>query len=179
MSGTSMATPHITGLVSLIKAFQPNATPGEIKSMLQEKSLAVNTTANQAVGRFADGKEIVAGLMGTTPTPALPPREREQEQIAQSVGKDVAIVDRRITHTAWNTSSKVVNTPVVSNQLQVASVMPKKALDASFVPMNVKIGEEYAPVANTSAGVTTASIQGISFTHNSKLTFENGQKYFA
>ncbi|MCS6839043.1 MAG: S8 family serine peptidase, partial [Bdellovibrionaceae bacterium] len=42
LSGTSMATPLVAGLVALIKAQNPNLTPAEIRSLIQATGTRVN-----------------------------------------------------------------------------------------------------------------------------------------
>ena len=42
-SGTSMATPHVTGYAALLKSKYPNATPQEIKEMLLDSAIQPGT----------------------------------------------------------------------------------------------------------------------------------------
>jgi subtilisin family serine protease len=45
-SGTSMATPHVTGFVALYKAGNPLATPSEIRTALLQTAASSNTSCN-------------------------------------------------------------------------------------------------------------------------------------
>ena len=58
LSGTSMATPHVTGLVGLLKAQNPNRTPQQLKNLILTGGIASPaTTGNSLSGRRirADG----------------------------------------------------------------------------------------------------------------------------
>ena len=99
-----MATPHITGLISVMKAFNPNLNLSDIKNIFANNSLTVGFSPEKVMPKFADGGKIVAGLVGITQTQPLPSPPLAGEGIATTPtqSKDVAILDRRITHTAWN-----------------------------------------------------------------------------
>ncbi|CAG7726800.1 unnamed protein product [Allacma fusca] len=51
MSGTSMATPHVAGVVALLLQADPTLTPAEIKTLLTE-----NAVAHSSIGAVCNGK---------------------------------------------------------------------------------------------------------------------------
>ena len=55
LSGTSMAAPHVTGLVALMYALDPNLTPLEVRSLLQQNAKDLGTVgfdSNYGWGRI-------------------------------------------------------------------------------------------------------------------------------
>lgn len=57
--GTSMATPHVSGVVALIKAANPKLTPAQVKSVLQTTAGSVGTPAEYGAG-MVDAAAAVA-----------------------------------------------------------------------------------------------------------------------
>ncbi len=47
LSGTSMATSHVTGLIALMKAYNPKLTPKRIKQVLKYSTVPIRTPANK------------------------------------------------------------------------------------------------------------------------------------
>ena len=58
----------------------------------------------------------------------------------------------------------MVNTPVVSNQVQVASISPSKALDGSFVPMGIRT--EVNTLNSTNINITNTNNLHIPLVYN-------------
>lgn len=50
MSGTSMATPHVSGVVALMKAANPNLSPDQVKAILQATALKVSDDEDNQTG---------------------------------------------------------------------------------------------------------------------------------
>lgn len=69
-SGTSMATPHVTGAVALYAAANPNASAAEIKQALLASSAA---TASLTGKVLTGGRLDIGTLMNSTPQPPPPP----------------------------------------------------------------------------------------------------------
>ncbi|MEN9499006.1 MAG: hypothetical protein RIS83_825, partial [Pseudomonadota bacterium] len=69
-SGTSMATPHVTGAVALYAAANPNASAAEIRQAL----LGSTATTASLNGKVVTGGRLDIGtLMSTAPQPPTPP----------------------------------------------------------------------------------------------------------
>ncbi len=59
LNGTSMATPHIVWLVSILKTFKPNITTNETKTLFKKYSIWVNTENNKQIAGFVDLEKIM------------------------------------------------------------------------------------------------------------------------
>jgi len=73
-SGTSMATPHVTGVVALLKAANPRATVSEIRSAILATAVPVPALAGRvATGGLINASAALAAIGGTPPpSPAAP-----------------------------------------------------------------------------------------------------------
>ena len=72
MSGTSMATPHVTGAAALILATNPTATPAQVRDALLTKA-ATGKITNVATGSPNKLLQVAATTVtNPTPTPAPP-----------------------------------------------------------------------------------------------------------
>lgn len=76
-SGTSMATPHVTGIVALMKSVRPDLFPQTIRQILMDSGRALPSLSGWTIsGRMvnAEGALLAAGaLPQPTPTPTLTP----------------------------------------------------------------------------------------------------------
>jgi Ca2+-binding RTX toxin-like protein len=87
MSGTSMATPHVTGAIALFVAAHPNATPAEIRGALLG-SVITSAAVNDRVA--TDGRLDAASFVGASaPPPPPPPPPPPTGQGVVVVGTDV------------------------------------------------------------------------------------------
>jgi len=70
-SGTSMATPHVSGVVALMQARATTPkTPAEIESLLKSTARAFPVTPSQPIGAgIVNAKAAVDAVNGTTPPP--------------------------------------------------------------------------------------------------------------
>ena len=61
MSGTSMATPHVTGAAALYKSLHPGATPSDIKNALLSSGSTPSTICDgKGHGYFTADKDSIA-----------------------------------------------------------------------------------------------------------------------
>lgn len=70
LSGTSMATPHVTGAVALYASQNPDASAAEIKQALLASAAATTSLAGKVV---TGGRLDIGALMNTVPLPPGPP----------------------------------------------------------------------------------------------------------
>jgi serine protease len=76
--GTSMATPHVVGVVALMLSVKPTLTPDQVLSILQSTARAFPATCSQCGSGIVNANAAVdAAIGGTTPPP--PPGINEVE----------------------------------------------------------------------------------------------------
>ncbi len=71
MAGTSMAAPHVSGVVALLKSARPSLTPAQLTAILQRSASALSSACDPSVcgAGIVDAAAAVADLV---PAPALP-----------------------------------------------------------------------------------------------------------
>lgn len=71
LNGTSMATPHIVGVISLMKAFDPSLGTSEIKQIFKQQSNPVNTEPEKTMAWFLKISPWFAAFSGWVTTGTL------------------------------------------------------------------------------------------------------------
>ena len=79
LSGTSMAAPHVAGVLALMKSVNPNLTPADIDAMLAAGALSDDLGAPGRDNQFGNGlinaqRAVLAALEATGSSPADNPR---------------------------------------------------------------------------------------------------------
>lgn len=73
ISGTSMATPHVAGLVALMKQVNPSLSPAQIKEIIKNNAQSLGLSVNDQGSGFIDAPKSVSAIMPTsTPVPPTP-----------------------------------------------------------------------------------------------------------
>ncbi len=76
-AGTSMATPHVVGVVALMLSKNPALTPDEVATRLKGSTRAFPATCSQCGTGIVDASAAVDAAAGTTPPPPPPGNEVE------------------------------------------------------------------------------------------------------
>jgi serine protease len=79
-NGTSMATPHVSGVVALMLSVKPALTPDQVTSILQSTARAFPASCSQCGSGIVNANGAVnAAIGGTTPPPDPPGTVAESE----------------------------------------------------------------------------------------------------
>lgn len=92
--GTSMATPHVVGVVALMLSKNPSLTPDQVETLLKSSSRAFPATCSQCGAGLVDANAAVdAAGGGTTPPPTTTPEveSNNTRATAQAVAKGTTI----------------------------------------------------------------------------------------
>ena len=74
-SGTSMASPHVAGVVALMIAVKPGLSPSAVRSLLQSTAHPFGSAGCSGCGAgIVDAARAVAAAAGATPSPTPTPR---------------------------------------------------------------------------------------------------------
>ena len=119
MSGTSMAAPHITGLISAMLRVHPNLTTSDIKNIFKTSGEIVNTPIEKKMGKFADADIVLQNLMSTsmqTQTGVILPLANTGAVLST---QDISVLDSTIQPLAPETNSGTTNTGSSSIQQEI------------------------------------------------------------
>jgi serine protease len=85
-NGTSMATPHVSGVVALMLSAKPTLTPDQVLSMLQSTARAFPATCSQCGAGIVNASAAVdAAIGGTTPPPGTAEVEPNNSRTASQL----------------------------------------------------------------------------------------------
>jgi serine protease len=105
--GTSMATPHVVGVVALMLAKNPALTPDEVETRLKASTRAFPGTCSQCGTGIVDASAAVDAATGVTPPPPPPPPTNNVAEVepnnsrtaAQSVTANPATIGGTVAST--------------------------------------------------------------------------------
>ena len=98
MNWTSMATPHITWLVSIIITYKPNLKTQEIKQILKQNSTQLNSESSKPIWWGVDVESLIASLKNevTEEVPLEEVAEGETEEKSKTALYDKILLESEI-----------------------------------------------------------------------------------
>lgn len=133
LQGTSMATPHVSGVVGLMLATKPNLSPEEAEAILVESGDALTT--DKPIGKLVNAHAALVRLM-PTPTPKnSPPRIKQIIVAPQTVA-----VGNAVTITVIVTDANVPES--ISGDVAIArsGIDPNKIVRKKLIATKQKDG---------------------------------------
>ena len=128
MDGTSMATPHMVGVIALLKQAHPHLSSLEFKSLvmntskvLSQDSVAIPITL-QGAGRVQVDEAITATVVSENPSISL-----GRVQLKQTKTETRTIVLRNLTQNAVTLSTAVVSVPGMTIEVPAQVTVPAKS----------------------------------------------------
>lgn len=134
LNWTSMATPHIVWLVSILKTFKPNLTTNETKDIFKNNSIQVTTESNKKIASFVDVEKMMKTLW-----------VEFKNELVENKLEDKVIVKSEVTNTwniqkveeSWNTETKEKIEDPKDNQIKEKTPEEEWIVDISTIDESI------------------------------------------
>jgi serine protease len=182
-NGTSMATPHVSGVVALMLSVKPTLTPDQVTSILQSTARAFPATCSQCGSGIVNASAAVDAAIGGTTPPNPPGSVAEVEPnnsrtASQSISTDNTTVNGTIGSTS-DTDYYRVSLP--AGATLISTLTPNASSDYDLYVYNSNgtlIGSselgtgavDSVTVTNTSSGALTRYIRVVRFSGGTGAT---------
>jgi serine protease len=138
-NGTSMATPHVSGVVALMLSVKPSLTPDQVTSILQSTARAFPATCSQCGSGIVNASAAVTAAIGGTTPPDPPPgtiaevEPNNSRTASQLVSTDNSTVAGTIATTSDNDYYRV---SVPAGRTLVSTLVPNASSDYDLYVYN-------------------------------------------
>jgi len=137
-NGTSMATPHVSGVVALMLSVKPTLTPDQVTSILQSTARAFPATCSQCGSGIVNANAAVDAAIGGTTPPDPPGSVAEVEPnnsraAAQFIGTDNSTVNGTMGSSGDNDYYRVT---LPSGRTLVSTLAPNLSSDYDLYVYN-------------------------------------------
>ena len=182
-NGTSMATPHVSGVVALMLSVKPTLTPDQVTSILQSTARAFPATCSQCGSGIVNASAAVDAAIGGTTPPDPPGTVAEVEPnnsrtASQLISTDNTTVNGTIGSTS-DTDYYRVSLP--AGATLISTLTPNASSDYDLYVYNSNgtlIGSselgtgavDSVTVTNTSSGALTRYIRVVRFSGGTGAT---------
>jgi len=154
LSGTSMATPHVTGLVGLLKAQDPNRNATQIKNLI----LTGGTATSGTTGSCLSGRRIRANVSLTCVDQTLANRfAPTTSSITVAVGTPVPLGILSITCDAPSTGPQVVSVVETGATIALADAGGNGEFKGTYTPTSLGTSTLSFPNGDTVAVTAVAN----------------------
>lgn len=159
MTGTSMATPHVTGVVALYLEKNPNAKPAEVENALRTNALAgVVIDAKSPNGNYLLSTGFLSGSAPVNaPIVVAPPTAVELPRAVTGISASRGVKGYVIS---WKASANAVNAGSVSYRIE-ASVDRARwttIAETTGLSLDVAVWKHYRVVAVGTLGASAPSL---------------------
>ncbi|GAB4036778.1 MAG: S8 family peptidase [Rubrivivax sp.] len=160
--GTSMATPHVAGVVALMRQANPALTPDEVEARLKSSARAFPATCSQCGTGLVDADAAVTaatgggsgGGGGTTPTPVAEVESNNTRSSAQLVSVNPALVNGRIAST---TDTDYYRVSLAAGRTLTSTLTPPASADYDLYIYNSS-GTQVASSTNGTGAVDAVAV---------------------
>jgi serine protease len=182
-NGTSMATPHVSGVVALMLSVKPTLTPDQVTSILQSTARAFPATCSQCGSGIVNANAAVDAAIGGTTPPDPPGTIAEVEPnnsraASQLISTDNTTVNGTI---ASNSDNDYYRLTLPAGATLVATLTPNASSDYDLYVYNSNgtlIGSselgtgavDTVSVTNTGTGPLTRYVRVIRFSGGTGAT---------
>jgi subtilisin len=171
MSGTSMATPHVTGAIALHRSQVPNSTPAQDKAWLQ--SSAASQPANSSSG-YTDSGNLFGGarMLWLAPNPfsgatATATNTPTKTSTATNTPTKTATSIPTLTSTSTSTSTPTNTATATSTPTKTATATP---VTPTNTPTNTATATSTSTPTKTSTATNTATATPVTPTSTATAT---------
>ena len=166
-NGTSMATPHVSGVVALMLSAKSTLTPDQVTSILQNTARAFPATCSQCGSGIVNANAAVDAAIGGTTPPDPPGTVAEVEPnnsraAAQLIGTDNTTVNGTIGSTSDNDYYRLT---LPAGATLVATLTPNASSDYDLYVYN----SNGALIGSSEAG--TGAVDRVSVTNTGSSAF--------
>jgi len=172
--GTSMATPHVVGVVALMLSKNPSLTPDQVETLLKSSSRAFPATCSQCGAGLVDANAAVDAAGGGTTNPPTPVTDTESNNTlatAQAVNRN-SLVSGTMANSSDSDYFKVT---VASGASLTATLTPNTSSDYDLYIYNAS-GTQLAKSEKSTGQVdaATATNSGASTTFYVRVLYYSG-----
>jgi hypothetical protein len=152
LSGTSMAAPHITGLVSLLKSKYPSIGSAEVKQLFKDQWISVTTGAGKYMAGFVHPKNVLEAFQGQKVAEKTDVKQAEQvQEIVQQTNQTEKVKEWTSESDGVRIDTNVPDTSSYESKKREAEERNKKLLleSETFSQTNIQsIGDKILDFLN-------------------------------
>lgn len=158
MSGTSMATPCVAGVIALMLEKNPDLTPGQICEILETTASKISESKNNYTGSGRiDALAAINAVSASNSTPYVRLTEYPTNEFTPGDNQTLTITITNSGHAAWNDGTVTLKTDdpyiTIIEDSQIVSIDARESANVNF-PINISAETPNGYVAYIDATTT-------------------------